>query len=165
MARIPMTSGFVVIPEGEYIFRIYDVDYDEEFGKVVISLVTAKGLTHKERFSIKNKDDEVNEGAMNALSFFAKVALNDYDRDDFDPSDLIDCYICAEVVHTKLPSSKDPTKTVTFANLGDKSSADGFDEEPVAKALSLGKDKDESAPKAEKKKGKSNGIDLDALLG
>ena len=28
MARIPMTSGFVVIPEGEYVFRIYDATYD-----------------------------------------------------------------------------------------------------------------------------------------
>ena len=29
MARIPMTSGFVLIPEGTYVFRIYDVSYDE----------------------------------------------------------------------------------------------------------------------------------------
>lgn len=27
MARIPMTSGFVIIPEGEYVFRIYDATY------------------------------------------------------------------------------------------------------------------------------------------
>ena len=46
MARIPMTSGFMVIPEGTYIFRIYDVSYDEEFGKIVIKLVTADGMTH-----------------------------------------------------------------------------------------------------------------------
>ena len=32
MARIPMTSGFVIIPEGEYVFRIYDATYDEDFG-------------------------------------------------------------------------------------------------------------------------------------
>ena len=31
MARIPMTSGFVIIPEGEYVFRIYDATYDEDF--------------------------------------------------------------------------------------------------------------------------------------
>ena len=24
MARIPMTSGFTLIPEGTYVFRIYD---------------------------------------------------------------------------------------------------------------------------------------------
>ena len=32
MARIPMTSGFTLIPEGTYVFRIYDVCYDDEFG-------------------------------------------------------------------------------------------------------------------------------------
>lgn len=46
MARIPMTSGFVLIPEGEYVFRIYDAVYDEEFGKIEVKLVTAQGLTH-----------------------------------------------------------------------------------------------------------------------
>ena len=34
MARIPMTSGFVIIPEGEYVFRIYDATYDEDFGRI-----------------------------------------------------------------------------------------------------------------------------------
>ena len=84
MARIPMTSGFVVIPEGEYVFRIYDATYDEEFGRIVVKLVTASGLTHQERFSIKNSDDEYNEKALNAFSYFAKTALNDFSREDID---------------------------------------------------------------------------------
>ena len=60
MARIPMTSGFVLIPEGTYVFRIYDVSYDEEFGKIEIKLVTAQGQTHTERFTIKDQNDEYN---------------------------------------------------------------------------------------------------------
>lgn len=121
MARIPMTSGFVLIPEGEYIFRIYDAKYDEEFGKIEVKLVNAQGATHTERFSIKDANDEFNEKALNAFSYFAKTAMNDYGLEDVDPEELIDHYICAQVVHTELPSTKDPTKTVTFANLGDKS--------------------------------------------
>lgn len=54
MARIPMTSGFVIIPEGEYVFRIYDATYDEDFGRIEIKLVNAQGATHTERFSIKD---------------------------------------------------------------------------------------------------------------
>lgn len=50
MARIPMTSGFMVIPEGEYVFRIYDATYDEDFGRIEIKLVNAQGATHTERF-------------------------------------------------------------------------------------------------------------------
>ncbi len=53
MARIPMTSGFVIIPEGEYVFRIYDATYDEDFGRIEIKLVNAQGATHTERFSIR----------------------------------------------------------------------------------------------------------------
>ena len=119
MARIPMTSGFVLIPEGEYVFRIYDATYDEDFGRIEVKLVNAQGLTQTERFSIKDKNDEFNEKALNAFSYFAKTAMNDYSMEDIDPIDLINHYIRAEVVHTSMPNRNDPTKTVTFANLGD----------------------------------------------
>ena len=75
MARIPMTSGFVVIPEGEYVFRIYDATYDEDFGRIEVKLVNAQGATHTERFFIKDKNDEFNEKALNAFSYFAKTAM------------------------------------------------------------------------------------------
>lgn len=171
MARIPMTSGFTLIPEGVYMFRIYDVSYDEEFGKIVVKLVNAQGATQTERFNIKDNNDEINEKALNAFSYFAKTAMNDFTLEDVDPSELINHYIRAEIVHTQSPSRKDPTKNVTFANLGDKSPADGFDTEPVARALSMTggeagtapqqKPQETPAPAAEPKKG----LDLDALLG
>ena len=169
MARIPMTSNFVIIPEGEYVFRIYDATYDEDFGRIEIKLVNAQGATHTERFSIKDKNDEYNEKALNAFSYFAKTAMNDYTMEDIDPEQLINHYIRAEVVHTKVPSNKDPNKKVTFANLGDKSPADGFDTEPVARALTLGNGNN-AAPKAAPKTQTASapaktGLDIDALLG
>ena len=172
MARIPMTNGFTLIPEGTYVFRIYDVKYDEEFGKIEIKLVNAAGMTHTERFSIKDKNDELNEKALNAFSYFAKNAMGNFDLEDIDPEELIDHFICAEVVHTKHPSNKDPNKTVTFANLGDKSPAEYFDTEPVDRALSLGRNNNgktatvtpiqqtNSTMQTHKKD-----LDLDALLG
>ena len=42
MARIPMTSGFTLIPEGTYVFRIYDVTYDEKFGALKVMMVMLK---------------------------------------------------------------------------------------------------------------------------
>lgn len=176
MARIPMTSGFTLIPEGTYVFRVYDATYDEEFGKIEVKLVNAQGMTHTERFSIKDNNDELNEKALNAFSYFAKTVMGDYTLEDIDPSELIDHFICAEVVHTKLPSNKDPNKTVTFANLGDKSPAECFDTEPVARALTLGKGNNataapkstapSSAPAASASAAQpAKGLDLDALLG
>ena len=162
-------SGFALIPEGTYVFRIYDAKYDEEFGKIEVKLVNAAGMTHTERFSIKDNNDEMNERALNAFSYFAKTAMGDFSLEDIDPEELIDRFICAEVIHTKQPSKKDPTKMVTFANLGDKSPADYFDTEPVGRALTLGKDGNVPTtpvktqpvePVAQPKKG----LDLDALL-
>lgn len=167
MARIAMTSGFSLVPEGTQVFRIYNVTYDEEFGKLTVFMVNAKGITHKENFSLKDKNDQPNERAYNAFSYFAKTALNDFTVEDIDHTDIIGCYIRAEVIHTKLPYNKDPNKTVTFANLGDKSPADGFDTTPVPAVLTMGA---ENAPKAAPKTAtppaqKSGGLNLDDLLG
>lgn len=171
MARIPLTNGFTLIPEGTYVFRIYAVEYDETFGVILIKLVNAKGQTLQERFTIKDSNDEPNEKALNAFSYFAKAALNDYGAEDVDPEELVDRYIEAEVIHNEVPSTKEEGKMMTFANLGDKAPADGFDEEPVARALTLGKEDKKAAkkstPKAapEAKEEPKKGLDLDALLG
>lgn len=167
MAIIPMTSGFTLCPEGEHIFRIYKVDYDEEFGKLVVHLVNAQGVTHSERFTLMGGNGQINEGACNAFSFFAKTALNDYSLEAVDPQMLVDHYIKAEVTHTKLPSNKNPNKTITFANLGDKWTAEGFDTTPVPKALTLGKETavPTVVPTAQPTPAPATtGLDLNALL-
>lgn len=167
MAIISMTSGFTLCPEGEHIFRIYKVDYDEEFGKLVVHLVNAQGITHQERFTLMGGNGQINEGACTAFSFFAKTALNDFSLEAVDPQMLVDHYIKAEVTHTKLPSNKDPNKTITFANLGDKWTAEGFDTTPVSKALTLGKETatPTAVPTAQPTPAPATtGLDLNALL-
>ena len=127
MARIPMTGGFQIMPEGEQVLKITAAEYDEDFGKATFTLTNAKGQTCQERFNLMNQDGSPNEKALNAFSFFAKNAMNDFDMEDIDPVELIGHYIKAVVIHNKVPSTKDPTKMVTFVNLGDKSPADGFE--------------------------------------
>lgn len=151
MAKIPVTGGFVLIPEGTYVFRIYDVEYDETYGKMIVKMVNAKGLTHQERFSLKNQDESFNEGALNAFSYFAKTALNDFSIEEIDHEALVGHYIKAEVKHSTFPNRKEPEKTVTFANLGNKFPADKFDEPATERALTLGRN--------EEKK-----VDLNSLL-
>lgn len=146
MARIPMTGGFQVMPEGEQVLKITAAEYDEEFGKAIFTLANANGQTCQERFNLLNQDGSTNEKALNAFSFFAKNAMNDFDMEDIDPTELVGHYIKAEVIHNKVPSNTDPSKMITFVNLGKKSPASGFENEPVA------------APKA-------SGLDLAALLG
>lgn len=157
MARIPMTSGFTVIPEGEYVFRIYDAKYDEDFGRVEIKLVNAQGMTHRERFNLKNANDEFNEAALNAFSYFAKTAMNDDSMQDIDPAELKDRYIRAEINHTKVESKTYPGQMLTFAHLGNKSAADGFDEKPTERAMNLGHEN--TAPQQ-----RFSSADIDAIL-
>lgn len=143
MARIPLTGGFTVVPEGEHIFRIYKVNYEPDYGKIAVHLVNAQGVTHRENYNLMHDDGSPNDGACNAFSFFAKKAMNDYSLEEIDPAELVDRYIKARVEHTVKQSNTDPTKTVTFAQLTEKWSADGFDMTPVPRALSLGHEEGE----------------------
>ena len=168
MATIQMTGGaFTVCPAGKHIFRIYKVDFNPDFGKVVVYMVNAQGITHRENFSLYKADGSMNEGACNAFSFFARTALNDFSREEIDHTELVNHYIGAEVAHTVKPNSNDPTKTITFANLvGEKWVANGFDTTPVKKALALGIENE--APIAESPAAetpRTTGLDLNALLG
>ena len=170
MATIQMTGGtFTVCPEGRHIFRIYKVDFNPDFGKVVLHMVNAQGNTIREQFSLMKADGSMNESVCNAFSFFARTALNDYSRETIDHTELVNRYIGVEVVHTVQPNKNDPTKTVTFANIGrEKWVADGFDTTPVARALTLGTETD--APKAAtptpvEETPTTTGLDLNALLG
>lgn len=161
MARIPMTSGFRVLPEGKYIFRIYDVTYDENFGKLVVKMISAKGDSFSERYSLKNKNDEWNEGALNAFSFFAKTVLDDFDRTDIDPKELIGGYISGEITHTEVDSKTEPGKKMTFAHLGDFTHVDGFEDEPCDKTIKLFPDLSPSEKVSAPAKA---GLNLDSLL-
>ena len=146
MARITMTGGFQIMPEGEQVLKITAAEYDEDFGKAIFTLANAKGQTCREQFSLLNQDNTPNEKALSAFSFFAKTAMNDFDLEDIDPVELVGRYIRAEVIHNKVESKKEPGKMMTFVNLGNKSPADGFDGVSVETT-------------------KSTSLDLNALLG
>lgn len=153
MAKIKLSKGgYTPIPKGEHIFKIVKSTYDEDFGKVEIDMVTVDGKKHIERFSLIRNDGEINEGALNAFSYFAKTALNNFNLDEIDHNDLVGCYIKATVEHEKVPSKNDPAKTVTFLRLTNQSPASGFDTTV-------------EAPKENKSTSSSGGFDLDSILG
>lgn len=156
MAKIGLTEGFTVLPEGTYIFKITDVTYKEAFGKLEVTMVTQNGSKHVERFSLLKSDGSANEGAYNAFSYFAKTALQDYDLTEIDHTDLIGHYIECDVTHDVQEHKTKPGKTVTFLRLAEKRMSDGWGDDPAPAAP--------TAPAAPKKTGKT-GMDLKALLG
>lgn len=122
MARIPMSSGFTMIPEGTYVFKVKESDYDEEFSKLKMTFETQDGQTLREQFMFVKNDGTPNTGALNAFSFLAKTIMQDNDMADVDPADLVGRYLRAVVTHTE-------SNGRTYAHLGDKSPADGWDNE------------------------------------
>lgn len=153
MARIGLTEGFSLVPEGDYVFKIVDAVYKEEFGKLEVKMKTQDGRTHIERFSLVGKKGEPNTGAMNAFSYFAKTALNDFSATEIDEKDLIGHFVLCTVEHEEVPNNKNPEKMMTFAHLTDKSPSEGWEE-----------DDPEPAPKKEKKQA-AKMLELDDILG
>lgn len=131
-------GGFQIVPEGTQIFKVTNYKWDEDFGKLEFTLETANGYKHTERFGLLDINGEVNEKANNAYSFFARTVLNNPSLDEIEHSDLVGHYIEATVEHDKKPSTKDPSKTVTFVKLGEKKPASGFNKPATATPTKTG---------------------------
>lgn len=127
MAKIGLSEGFSLIPEGTHTFQITAVSYKEDFGKMEISMQTQGGSKHIERFSLLKSDGSANEGALNAFSYFAKTALQDFSLTEIDHEDLVGCFIECDIEHDVQENKKKPGQTITFARLADKRPSDGWD--------------------------------------
>lgn len=129
MAKIKLSQGgFTLIPEGVTTFKIVGVEYKEDFGKMNIEMQTKSGLKHTERFTLLDGKGEVNDGALKAFSYFAKTALNNYQLDEIDETDLIGCYITATVKHETYTRTKGERagEEGTSVRLNDYAVAVGF---------------------------------------
>lgn len=127
MARIKLSEGgFSLIPEGVTTFKIVDVEYKEDFGKMKVAMQTKSGAKHTEQFMLLDKKGEINDGALKAFSYFAKTALNNYNLDEIDESDLIGCYITATVKHEEFESNRTPGRMLKSVRLSDYTVAAGF---------------------------------------
>ena len=160
MAKIGLTEGFTLIPEGTHVFQITNVKYKKDFGKLEIYMQTQNGSKHIERFSLLKSDGSPNEGAYNAFSYFAKTALQNYDLSEIDHTDLIGHFIECDVEHDVQPNKNKPDKTVTFVRLADKRFSDGWettDGTVTTPAVKTAPAASQAAPKTP--------MDLAALLG
>ena len=164
MGRIPMTNtGYTVMREGMQVLRIYDVDYNEQFGKLTVFLCNAQAETTRTVFQFKAANGAVNSGAANAFSYFAKTAMDDFEMLDVDPVDLIGHYIKCDVEHSEYNGK-------TYANIGrEKEVAYEFEESPDPRALSMTRKPAAAKPEAPVAKqpisASSSYFDLDDILG
>ena len=164
MAKIGLTEGFSLIPEGTHTFKITAVKYKEEFGKLEVTMQTQGGSKHIERFSLLKADGSPNEGAYNAFSYFAKTALGDFELTEIDHEDLVGCFIECDIEHEVQDNKNKPGKTVTFVRLADKRPSEGWDTEDAPKTTAPKKTAPAPSPAVTKKGGKP-AMDLASLLG
>lgn len=153
MATIKLTkSNYTPIPEGTYVFKITAVDYNDTFEKLSIKMETAEGYTHTEKFAFKTGDNKPNDVARSIFSFLARTALNDFTRDNIDPTELVGHYFKGEIYLEEPKEANDGSgRMIQFRHLGKKYPADGFENEP--------------APAPAPVKQTAGGFDLGKLLG
>lgn len=121
------SGGFQLLPEGRTVLKITEVEYDEDFGIVELKCITPEGSTHRERFGLQDSEGEVNQGALNAFSYFAKVALNNMDLEEIDPMDLLNCYIEGDVKHVQSKKINESTgKPYVNVQISNYKASSGF---------------------------------------
>lgn len=152
MPKIPLTGGFTIPPVGTHVFKVTNVEYKPDFGKLNITLKTVNDETHIERFTFSSG----NTGAANAFSYLAKTIMNDFSLKEIEPADLVGHYIRCVVTHEDVEDKNKPGSMKTYSRLGDKEAADGFDTAPVKTTTT-------SAPATKPKA--STGYNLADLLG
>lgn len=127
MSVIKLSTGYSVLPEGEYIFKIESVSYREEFGKLEIRLVTYTGQRHTEYFTFIKQDGSTNNVALNIFSNFARIAMDNKELEEIDPEKLVGKFVKGKIEHTQIASKREAGKMVTFARFACESSVSGFD--------------------------------------
>ena len=155
MAKFGLSyMNFDPIPEGkDVVLRVKSVDDSkfESFGKCKIILEDVNGHTHTENFSIYGSDGKSeNSIAMFLLTKFYMVAMDleeVTDGEEVELQDMVGKFIRCDITHEEVESTKKKGTFTTFSRLGrEKTHAEGFDTEPIAK---------KSAPK----------LNLDDILG
>ena len=113
MARIPLSGGFTIMPEGEHILQIVGVEYKEAFGKLKLTMQNAAGQRHFENYQLYDKDNNPNDGALGAFAALARAATGDSDSEDIDPDDLKGCLVKAMIEHRTYENAEGVTKKAT----------------------------------------------------
>lgn len=149
MSKIKLGNGFTPMTEGQQILKIENAEYKEEFGKLKLTMVNAKGQKHFENYTFLNALGETVDGAIGAFSGLARAAMNDSDIEDIDPTDLVGKYVSCVIAYREYEDKEGNKKRTTCK-------ADGTWWESVADADKFDGNATVVKPKA---------IDLDDLLG
>lgn len=107
------SEGYPLIPEGEQIIRIKEVDESQytKFQKITVTVEDASGATARMNFNFVKDDGSPNEVADGIFTRLGRAALDDQTLDEIDSADLAGNFVRVEIEHNE------GTKGGTFANV------------------------------------------------
>ena len=121
MAKIKLSEstggGYITKEEKNALLKITHAEYDMDFGKVKINLVNERGESMQNNFNLLNSDGTNNDGALKAFSYFARVAVGDWDRDDVEDTEMIGRFIRGDISVREGENKNKNGETMKFANL------------------------------------------------
>lgn len=106
-------EGFPIIPEGEQVIRIKEVDESqyEKFQKIVVTIEDANGTPATVNFNFVKDDGTENNGADWAFTLMGRAVLGDQTLDEIDTDEIVGGYATVEIVH------RTGNKGGTFSNV------------------------------------------------
>lgn len=120
MAKITLAESngaFINQPGKNVLLRITKAKYDTEYGKVEIVLENENGEIVNNNYNLIDNDGSTNEGALKAFSYFARVAVGDWGRDDIEDEDLVGCFVRCDI-EMKTGKKEDKNGNIMeFANI------------------------------------------------
>lgn len=120
MAKINLAESngaFINQPGKNVLLVITKAKYDQEYGKVEIVLENEKGEIVNNNYGLLDNDGSINEGALKAFSYFARVAVGDWGRDDIEDEEMIGCFVRCDIEMKEGTKEGKDGKKMEFANI------------------------------------------------
>lgn len=111
-----VAGNFRLMSEGVKSLRISSVELKPKVNPEMMEVVFEDdlGATVRNNYTF----DEKNEIGSFVTSVLLQACFGDIEEFETDEADkLVGCFVEAEIVHSNVPSKKDPSKTMTFANI------------------------------------------------
>lgn len=102
---IPLSKPtYRTVPEGKNVFLIESVEYNADFGRLIIQLKTADNIGLRQSFDLNN------DIGRNVFSSFARAAFKDRDLEEVDADALKGRYIAFDVEYREFQDNEGNTR-------------------------------------------------------
>ena len=98
-------STYQDLEPGKYQFKIVDIKYDADFGRVETKLETESGRLVYYTYYLKDNDGNPNDYQLQGFARMAKTALNDKNAKQIDPNVLAGKSFKAELLYKESPNT------------------------------------------------------------